>query len=343
MASVWEDKEVRFDVPFSDMKLRVGEKLIDRMDNVEDTKGNAGDRGRFLITNLRLVWHSLSSPRINLSIGFNTILTINSKIINSKTQYPTRALHMMTACDKARFEFIFTNLVITDKKHFQTVIDVHRAYISSKPYRELKLRGAIVRENRLKILPLEQIFETFYGVWNLSTDQGSLGTFIITNVRLVWFADTNEGFNVSLPYLQTESVKMCDSKFGPALVVISSEESGSFILGFKLDPEEKMREVFQKLTSVYSVYFNNPIFGVEYEWDQKKNGNNSNELTQNYLIDDLYVLDDKAENVNELSAYLAEENKDVGSGPVFNSQLGLAVQSVKEGYSLANLWEVVST
>ena len=33
-------------------------------------------------------------------------------------------------------------------------------------------------------------------------EQGNLGTFIITNVRLVWFADMNENFNISLPYLQ---------------------------------------------------------------------------------------------------------------------------------------------
>lgn len=48
------------------MKLRPGEQMIDRLDSVEDTKGNGGDRGRFIITNLRILWHSLSSPRISL-------------------------------------------------------------------------------------------------------------------------------------------------------------------------------------------------------------------------------------------------------------------------------------
>lgn len=36
--------------------------------------------------------------------------------------------------------------------------------------------------------------------------QGNLGSFIVTNVRLVWFADMNETFNVSLPYIQIASV-----------------------------------------------------------------------------------------------------------------------------------------
>ena len=78
--------------------------------------------------------------------------------------------------------------------------------MSSKLYRELKLRGAVIHNKQLKILPLEQVFSTLHGVWNLSSDQGSLGTFIVTNVRLVWFADMNEAFNISLPYLQINSV-----------------------------------------------------------------------------------------------------------------------------------------
>ena len=40
------------------------------------------------------------------------------------------------------------------------------------------------------------------GVWNLSSDQGNLGTFFITNVRVVWHANLAENFNVSIPYLQ---------------------------------------------------------------------------------------------------------------------------------------------
>lgn len=64
-----------------------------------------------------------------------------------------------------------------------------------------------MQNKQLKILPLEQVFTTLHGVWNLSSDQGSLGTLIISNVRIVWFADMNEGFNISLPYLQIESVR----------------------------------------------------------------------------------------------------------------------------------------
>ena len=48
------------------MNARPGEKMIDKLDSIEDTKGNNGDRGRLIITNLRIIWHSASLPRVNL-------------------------------------------------------------------------------------------------------------------------------------------------------------------------------------------------------------------------------------------------------------------------------------
>ena len=99
-----------------------------------------------------------------------------------------------------------------------------RAFNSSKMYRELKLRGAILENKNLKLLPVEEIVSTVNGVWNLSrwtevnlaicsdiifvcfSDQGNLGTMIITNVRVVWYANMNDLFNISIPYIQIASV-----------------------------------------------------------------------------------------------------------------------------------------
>jgi Bardet-Biedl syndrome 5 protein len=102
---------------------------------------------------------------------------------------------------------------------------VFRAYDTSRLYRDLKLRGhslplhcpvacgpraltmpsstgALIQDGELKLLPLEETYSKVNGVWNLSSEQGNLGTFFITNVRVVWHANLNEGFNVSIPYLQ---------------------------------------------------------------------------------------------------------------------------------------------
>lgn len=48
------------------MKMRKGEKIIDRLEFIEDTKGNSGDKGVLVITNLRAIWHSMTLARISL-------------------------------------------------------------------------------------------------------------------------------------------------------------------------------------------------------------------------------------------------------------------------------------
>ena len=91
------------------------------------------------------------------------------------------------------------------------VILLFRAFNSSKMYRELKLRGAILENKNLKLLPMEEIVSTVNGVWNLSSDQGNLGTMIITNVRVVWYANMNDLFNISIPFIQIASVSQDQS------------------------------------------------------------------------------------------------------------------------------------
>ena len=48
------------------------------------------------------------------------------------------------------------------------------AYETTKMYRELKLRAAIIRDKNLILLPNEQVYSKIDGVWNLSSDQGNL-------------------------------------------------------------------------------------------------------------------------------------------------------------------------
>lgn len=46
-----------------------------------------------------------------------------------------------------------------------------RAYETSKMYRDLKLRSALIQNKQLRLLPQEQIYDKVNGVWNLSSDQ----------------------------------------------------------------------------------------------------------------------------------------------------------------------------
>lgn len=149
---------------------------------------------------------------------------MTTKAVLSKLRGTTLAMYILTLCHNSRFEFIFTNLSLNNTKKFASIFDIYRSeitfcylsfekdfsacrsYQSSYLYRELKLRSAILSSGQLKLLAKEKLYSTFNGIWNLSSDQGNLGTFIATNIRLIWYADINETFNISLPYMQIATV-----------------------------------------------------------------------------------------------------------------------------------------
>ncbi|XP_072331990.1 BBSome complex member BBS5 isoform X1 [Scyliorhinus torazame] len=339
---------------YRQMKMRSGEALIDCLDSIEDTKGNNGDKepilgfhvfgqdhvisGRLLVTNLRIIWHSLALPRVNLSVGYNCIINITTRTANSKLRGQTEAVYILTKCNNTRFEFIFTSVVPGSPRLFTTVIAVHRAYETSKIYRDLKLRGALIQNKQLRLLPQEQVYDKINGVWNLSSDQGNLGTFFITNVRIVWHANMNDSFNVSIPYLQIRSIKIRDSKFGLALVIESSQQSGGYVLGFKIDPVEKLQEAVKEINSLHKVYSACPIFGVQYEMEEKPQP--LEDLTVEQVQDDVEI--EPEEQTDAFVAYFADTNKQQDREPVYSEELGIAIEKLKDGFTLQGLWEVMS-
>ena len=93
---VWQDREIRFDVSADELEPRKGEYAIDHMNQVEDTKGNNGERGELRITNLRLVWWSSRKARTNLSIGYSSVISINIRQAQSRLRGATHALYVLT-------------------------------------------------------------------------------------------------------------------------------------------------------------------------------------------------------------------------------------------------------
>eukprot|EP01012_Entosiphon_sulcatum_P014852 TRINITY_DN1986_c0_g1_i1.p1 TRINITY_DN1986_c0_g1~~TRINITY_DN1986_c0_g1_i1.p1 ORF type:complete len:355 (-),score=60.65 TRINITY_DN1986_c0_g1_i1:42-1079(-) len=333
---IWQDREIRFDIPPADSELRRGEFDIDSMDSVEDTKGNNGEKGSLVITNLRMIWSSSKNARINLSIGYNCIISITIHTANSRLRGHTQALYVLTKFNNSRFEFIFTNLVKNSPRLFTTVQAVHRAYETSKLYRDLKLRAAIIRDKELLLLPQEQVYTRTSGVWNLSSDQGNLGTFYITNVRIVWFANLAENFNVSIPYLQIKSVRIRDSKFGPAFVIETSPQSGGYVLGFRIDPAEKLQETFKEVSSLHKLFSVNPIFGVEFTVEEKPQS--LAELKEKHKQDTIEIVDEDPSDA--FAVYYADGgSKNADRKPVFCADLGLAVEKLREGVTVGALWK----
>ncbi|XP_050447811.1 Bardet-Biedl syndrome 5 protein homolog isoform X1 [Cataglyphis hispanica] len=332
---MWQDNEVRFDISHSNMQLRSGELTIDKLDMIEDTKGNAGDLGKLIVTNLRIIWHSLSYPRINLSIGYNTFVTVNTKILHTIHGGYMQALHILTSFRNCRFEFIFTNHDIKSTRHYTSVIGVYRAYVSSKVYREIKLRSGIIRENRLILLPQEKVHSSLQDVWNLSVEQGNIGTFIITNIRLVWYADVNHQFNVSIPYLIIENITIRTSKFGPTLVILSTEASGGYVLGFRINPLQQLHIIHKEISILLSEFRKFPIFGVEYTFEHQ--APSQEEINVEHFTE---IQDNQSEISNVFGYYFSEGNTGQRK-PNFSIHLGLAAEEPRESSTLQNLWELI--
>jgi len=337
MEEIWQDREIKFDQPPSVLRLRRGEFQIDSINSVEDTKGNNGERGIMIVTNLRIMWTSAKSARTNLSIGLNCMTGVSIRLVNSKLRGNSQAMFVMTRFNSTRFEFIFTSLVKNSPRLFTTVQAVFKSYESTKLYRDLKLRGAIIRDKELIMLPNEQVYDKVGGIWNLSSDQGNLGVFFITNVRVVWFASLAENFNVSIPYLQIKNISVRNSKFGQAMVIETTASSGGYILGFRIDPIDHLEEINTQITNLWKVFSQTPIFGIEYTVEESENKDAQENIVPR-TEDDVEICE--GEDVEPCLLYHPDGDKEIDREPVYNAELGLACERLKEGTTISSLWSV---
>ena len=149
---IWQD--IRFDCRPTFLAPRKSEYIIDSINSVEDTKGNNGERGSLIVTNLRIIWVSHKKAKTNLSIGFQCVIGVSIKKAKSRMRGQTSALFLMTKFTNSRFEFIFTSLVTNSPRLFTTVQSVLRAYESTKLYRDLKLRGSIMKNQKVRCVAI---------------------------------------------------------------------------------------------------------------------------------------------------------------------------------------------
>jgi Bardet-Biedl syndrome 5 protein len=347
----WQDRALRFDAPLSDLRPRLGEFEIDSINSVEDSKGNNGDRGFLVVTNLRLIWASHKRPKTNLSIGLNSIVKLSIKTANSRLRGSIQALFVMCKYQKSRYEFIFTSLVRKSPRLFTTAQAVFRAYETTRLYRDLKLRGALLHNKQLVLLPLENVYEKVNGVWNLSSDQGNLGTFFITNIRVVWHANLAENFNVSIPFLQMSRLIIRSSKFGKALVVHTHKNAGGYILGFRLDPPELLEKIFQEIKALRKVFASKPIYGVEFKVESAQlDKSNLEQFRVQRVEDELEIIEDDSPSMNHTNSGSRTNTYGVGvggdasqndrGGPIFNADLGLAMEPMGEDVGMRELWQL---
>eukprot|EP00743_Colponemidia_sp_Colp-15_P004145 GILK01004474.1.p1 GENE.GILK01004474.1~~GILK01004474.1.p1 ORF type:complete len:366 (-),score=75.70 GILK01004474.1:200-1252(-) len=334
-----EDREIRFDAPLQRLEMITGEREIDSINAVEDTKGNNGEKGCLAVTNIRLVWNAHRNPRTNLSIGFNCIISCNIRMTNSRLKGNSQALYVLARFRQNRYEFIFTSLVNASPRLFTTVQAVYRSYESSRLYRDVKLRGAILKEKQLILLPHEQIIRKVPGIWNLSSSQGNLGTFFVTNARVVWHANMAENFNISIPYLQMQNITVRNSKFGVALVIETSALSGGYILGFRVDPEDALDPLVKELQSLHRVFTKTPMYGVEATIEEAPK--DIKEVAVKRYFEDVQIVDEMAgESTDTSLSYFMDPQKNVDREPALVPEIGLAFEKLPQGYTIKHLWSM---
>lgn len=57
---------------------------------------------------------------------------------------------------------------------------------------------------------------------------------------------------------------MRESRFGLAVVIESTLGSGGYVLGFRLDPVERLHKITEELQNLYKVHLEHPELGVYY-------------------------------------------------------------------------------
>jgi len=363
---LWQDWEIRFDIPARQLELRRGEYLIDELGSVEDTKGRDAERGLLQLTNLRIIWQSHARSRVNVSIGLGCVTDFNIKTTSSRLRGgTTQALlascrvpakgntSTLSAAPGSTFEFIFTSLVKASPKIFIVAQSALKAYESSRTYRETKLRSAIIDAKELILLPGERIFTRLEGVWNLSSDQGNLGVLTTTNFRFVWFATFVENFNVSVPYSQIRNIELRETKNYPALVIQTGARAGALLLGFKIDDVSTRQTVFTEIVALREAAFEKPNYGVHIdvtaEGTDKTNSVKSPTRVANTAVneDEKVIIDDRTSGGDARNDALAlyftggadvSNEADGSRSIIFSQLLGLAVEQPPAGLTLERLW-----
>lgn len=262
------------------------------------------------------------------------------KNAESKLRGRSQALFVLTRMATTRFEFVFSHVLPNSPRVFTSVAAIHRSFQTTKMYREVKLRAAIVKDGSLILLPTEKVYEVVQGVWNLASEQGNLGVLTITTVRFAWHASLASNFNVSIPWTEIKTVRVRESRFGLVLVVETEPRSSGYVLGFRVDPLERLDSLVKEISNLQQVHGSDPDFGVRHKVEER--GAPLEMVTVEQKEDDIEITGSEQNDLDVLASYYA----DTGARdrpPVFSDELGLAVETLREGFSIHSLWNLSTT
>jgi Bardet-Biedl syndrome 5 protein len=137
-------------------------------------------------------------------------------------------------------------------------------------------------------------------------------------------------------------VKLRESKFGKALVLETFARAGGYILGFRIDPVDRLAAVAQEVQTLHKLFSTNPVFGVDFTLEEV--APTVNQLLQPRAEEDTEIIEE-AEDVHAIAAYYAEgtQGEDDSKHDLirFDATVGLAVEGMQDGVTLDTLWRVI--
>ena len=300
------DREIGFDYPMNHLESVKGEFYIKTFPSVEDRKGNPGVFGDLLVTNLRIVWMQDRQPKINLSIGYNTFVKmalVPQDLNNDCEHIQIKAFH-----NDSRYEFFFFRKK-NSKETFDILPRIYNAYDGSRGYREIFIRKIITENDQLILWDREKIINQYQNVWNLGKNEGKLGKFYFTNIRIVWVSSTNENFNISIPYTRILKIVKKNSNFGDAIGVLSSKAFGGLDIGFKIDSID-YNIVLNEMKNLWETYKGSPYQGIP-ESISTDTDLNSKNFKKNYFIESEVLDTGYNEDQNIRAIYREDANSEV--------------------------------
>lgn len=121
------------------------------------------------------------------------------------------------------------------------------------------------------------------------------------------------------------------------------------MLGFRVDPDERLEQLHKEISSYLALFSANPIFGVDFTVEDENAAAVANANIAPRVEEDVDIIEDQ-EDVHAVAAYLLDGNEDqdkqlgdVSStdGLPVDEVLGLAVEPNPSGITLDSLWRVV--
>ncbi|GAA51564.1 Bardet-Biedl syndrome 5 protein homolog [Clonorchis sinensis] len=116
---------------------------------------------------------------------------------------------------------------------------------------------------------------------------------------------------------------------------LTTDQCGGYLLGFRTDPIDKLTDIQKQLISLWQLYNKNPIFGEELSHEEHEDPVDN---PQDETDDDLQEA--PVDRGDVLSYYLTENSKDTRDRPIYSEELGVAIESLPEGYTLEDLWTI---